>query len=56
MVRCSKSHYVKVDLARKSDGKRFESFEALAEDPNASEAILIEIATGLLHGFKMGNG
>lgn len=54
MVKVSKKHYVTIDLKHKESGEEIKSFEEMqyVEDLHA---VMIELATMLLRGFKVGN-
>lgn len=54
MVGLSKKHYVKVELERLSDSKAFKSFDDLQYEAEC-DAILIEIASQVVSGFRVGN-
>jgi len=53
LVEKSKDHYVKVDLVKKSDGKKFAKFDELTFDPDC-DGILREVAMAMLQGFQAG--
>ena len=53
LVKKSESHYEKIDLKRKEDGALYESFEDLTTDQDCTH-IMIQVATKLIGGFKMG--
>ena len=55
MVAASKEHYASVDLLHKATGKKFTSFDEISTCADC-EPILIEVATALMTGFKLGNG
>jgi len=52
MVSFSKDHYEEIKLVKR-DGKKVESFEQMQYDPDCDE-ILIEVASQLMNGFKVG--
>lgn len=54
MVRCSEKHYISVSLKNLKTGEELKSFEDLSYDTDAQD-ILIEVATQLMNGFKLGN-
>lgn len=53
LVKKSQEHYIKVELERLSDGKKFTSFEEMAIEPEC-DAILSEVGFALRSGFKPG--
>ncbi len=53
LVDLSKDHYVKVDLEKLSDNKKFTKFDDLIYDPDC-DGILREVAMEMLHGFRPG--
>lgn len=53
LVKASEKNYVTVSLKRLADGEEMKSFQDLSTAPDCHE-ILINVATELLHGFKMG--
>lgn len=53
MVKNSEKFYESVSLRKKSTGEEFKSFEDLKYDDDA-HIVLIDIATALLNGFKLG--
>lgn len=50
LAEMSVKHYVKIDLERVSDGKKFSSFEDMSYEPDCGE-IIMEVANGLLTQF-----
>lgn len=54
MVAMSAKHYVSVSLKNKSSGEEFKSFEDMTADGDC-HGILIEVASKLLQGLKVGN-
>jgi hypothetical protein len=54
MVQLSKDHYVKVDMTKVSTGEKLSSFDDLSNDEDG-HAVLIEVATGMFSGFRVGN-
>ena len=54
MIEESKPFYQKVDLEHIPSKKKFKSFDELAHDPNCDN-IVIEIASNLVNGFRLGN-
>ncbi len=53
MVKSSEKFYAEVSLKKKSTGEELKSFEDLQYDDEA-HAILIDVATSMLNGFKLG--
>ena len=54
MVKLSEKHYIVVELKNNATGEELKSFEDLQYDTDA-HAILVEVATQLVSGFKLGN-
>jgi hypothetical protein len=46
-----KKHIVKIDIKRKSDGEKLETYDDLAQDPDCMQ-IIIDMCMMLLQGFK----
>lgn len=55
MVSLSKSHYESVDIKHKESGEHFKSFDDLQYNPDM-HAVMIEVGTMFIQGFKLGNG
>ena len=55
MVRISKDHYVEVSLVNKETKEEIKSFDDL-QCCDELHSVLVEVATTLLNGVKVGNG
>jgi len=53
LVLSSKDFYAEVHIKRNTDGELIESFDMLQLDPDC-DPLLIEVATGLMTGFRAG--
>lgn len=54
-VKVSQAHYISVSLKKIATGEEFKSFEDMSYESDLHET-LIEIATQIVNGFKLGNG
>lgn len=54
LVKHTQPYYETVSIKKKDGGEEFKSFEDLQYDQDA-HAILIEVGTAILNGFKLGN-
>lgn len=55
MVSLSEKYYVSVDLVNKESGLKVNSFEDMTFEDDLHQ-VLIEVASKLVEGFKVGNG
>ena len=55
IVKLSEKHYIRVSLKDLNSNEEFKSFEDLQYCTEA-HPLLMEVATALLNGFKLGNG
>lgn len=54
IAKLAEKHCLKVTLEKLDDKKKISSYQEMTEDPDC-EALILELATGLLNQFKPGN-
>lgn len=54
MVKLSKKHYINVDLKNKKTGEHIQSYDDM-QYSDAMHVVLIQIASTICEGFKVGN-